>query len=107
MEDTRFADVGSVTIKGKGWQATVPPQVARDYIDGAALRRLREALPKSWASGGYVLIEDGNGDVLVGVGHYTSRDEPDERDPIAHAATIAEAADKCCAMLLAQAKDSL
>lgn len=87
-----------VTPSGFHWMGTDGDceqcGISQDALDGAALRRLREALPESWASGGYVLIEEGNGDVLVAVGHYMPY-EPDERDPVVRADTIAEAADKC------------
>jgi hypothetical protein len=88
--EARFAvvyDDGANTYMLRG-------QAAQDLADGTALRRLREALAEV-APMSYIAITPTDDGWEVAIGSYVNRYEADDRDSVATAATIAEAADKC------------
>lgn len=66
-----------------------------DYLDGAALRRLREVLPEGSVVTVYIQPPPGNFDV-----GFTSDTMKDDEDWLMTGATIAEAADKCREVLM-------
>jgi hypothetical protein len=78
----------TTTIAGNGWSAKVPDELAQDMKDGAALRRLREALPRR------VRIE-----VILDVIQFASnvvvKTTGTDYDYVAMGRTIGEAADEC------------
>jgi len=66
----------------------------QDRRDGAALRRLREALPEGWvAIAGFGYTEPGTPEFEVDAWPHGRQAEQDWA--IGHGATVAEAADKC------------